>query len=168
MLPFNRPERTADERSTLLSFLEFQRAMLLWKLDGLDDEQAGTPKVGSGTSILGVVKHLAWVERFWFVHYLGGAEVEFPWSDEDPDADWRIEDDDSISSISQLYVGAVAEANQVIAAATDLDAVGSGLDDPRSLRWVLVHMIEETARHLGHVDILREQTDGATGYVPDL
>ena len=64
--------------------------------------------------------------------------------------------------------GNTAEANQVIAAATDLDAAGSGLDDPRSLRWVLVHMIEETARHLGHVDILREQTDGATGYVPDL
>jgi hypothetical protein len=122
--------------------------------------------VESGTSLLGLVKHLAWVERWWFLSYIGGGEVDFPFSDADPDADWRIETADSIASISQLYVDAVGEADAVIAAAESLDIAGTTLSETRSLRWVLVHMIEETARHAGHADILREEIDGTTGYMP--
>ena len=166
MLPLNRPHRTANEITTLLSFLDFQRAMVPWKIDGLDEEQARRPMVDSGTSLLGIVKHLAWVEKWWFNAYIGDADVEFPWSEEDPDADWRIEEGDSIETILGFYADAVRDANAVIAATDSLDVVGSKLEDPRSLRWVLVHMIEETARHLGHADILREQIDGTTGYVP--
>lgn len=166
MLPFNHPERTADERTTLISFLDYHRAMILWKLDGLDEDQARRSMVDSGTSLLGIVRHLAWVERWWFVDYIGGTDLDYPWTDDDPDADWRIEDGESIASISQLYVDAVDEANAVIAAVPDLDITGSKLEVPRSLRWVLVHMIEEVARHLGHADILREQIDGTTGYLP--
>ncbi len=140
--------------------------MLLWKLDGLDDGQAQRKLVDSETTLLGLIKHMAWLEPLCFVHYIGGADIEFPWSDEDPDADWRIEEEESVASISQLYVNAIGEANAAIAQASDLDVPGTKLDEPRSLRWVLVHMIEETARHLGHADILREQTDGATGYLP--
>ncbi len=167
MIPFNDPPRTADEETTLLGFLNSHRAMVLWKLEGLDEEQARRSTVDSGTSPLGVVKHLAWVERWWFVDYIGGKALDYPWSDDDPDADWRIEDEESIASISRFYADCVGEANEAIATAESLDAtgpeVGSGA---RSLRWVLVHMIEETARHLGHMDILIEQVADRVGYMP--
>jgi uncharacterized damage-inducible protein DinB len=166
MLPLDRPPATGDERTMLVAFLESQRALLLWKLRNLDEDQAHRPMVDSGTSLLGLVKHLAWVERWWFVDYIGGAELDYPWSEDDPDADWRIEEGESIESISQLFVDAVAEANAVIAATPDLYQLGHKGKKRRSLRWVLLHMIEETARHLGHADILRELADGVTGYLP--
>lgn len=142
------------------------RAVVLWKLDGLDEEQASRPMVPSGTSLLGIVKHLAWVERWWFVDFIGGEKLEYPWSEQDPDADFRIEDHETIVSISRLYADAVGEANAVIAAAPNLDVAGALDSGPRSLRWVLAHMIDETGRHAGHSDIIRELIDGATGYYP--
>lgn len=150
----------------LQSFLDSQRALLLWKLQKVDEEGARLPVVDSGTNLLGIVKHLAWVERWWFVDFIGGQDLDYPWSDEDPDADFRVGDDETIESISQLFVDAVAEANAAIAAVPDLDFLGRKGENPRSLRWVLLHMIEETARHLGHADIVRELVDGTTGYLP--
>ncbi|MEA2003243.1 MAG: DinB family protein [Actinomycetota bacterium] len=168
MLPFTSPPKTGNERDTLVGFLNAQRALPLWKLDGLDEDQARRPMVESGTSLLGLIKHLAWVELWWFASYIGGEDVDFPWSEEDPDADWRIESDETIASISQLYIDAVRRADSVIAAAENLDIVGTSLSESRSLRWVLTHMIDETARHAGHADILRELIDGTTGdYPPD-
>lgn len=166
MLPTPEVPTTADERSTLTALLDEQRSLLLWKLEGLDEEQARRPMVDSGTSMLGLVKHLAWVERYWFVDIIGGGDVEYPWTDEDPDADFRIEPDETIDEIRRLYVDAVGEANAVIAAAENLDVTGQVRTGVRSLRWVLLHMVEETARHLGHADIIREQLDGTTGYGP--
>lgn len=151
----------------LVSFLDSHRAMMLWKLQDLDEEQARRPVVDSGTNLLGLVKHLAWVERWWFVDYIGGTDIEYPWSEDDRDADFRIEDEETIALISHLYVDAVGEANAAIAAAPDLEVLGRRGDAPHSLRWILVHMIEETARHLGHADIVRELIDGSTGYLPD-
>ena len=75
-------------------------------------EQATQRTVGSTTTLLGVVKHLAWVERWWFGDFIGGRSFDYPWSDEDPDADWRIEDDETVESVSALYAEAVAEAKQ--------------------------------------------------------
>jgi len=167
MLPFNKAPKTADERATLVGILNEQRAVILWKLQGLDETQARRPMVPSGTSLLGIVKHLAWVERWWFVDFIGGGTVDYPWSDADPDADFRIEVDETIASISQLYIDAVGEANAVIAAAPDLDVTGTLESGPRSLRWVLVHMIDETGRHAGHADIVRELIDGSTGDYPE-
>ena len=167
MLPFPKPPKTGEERPMLTAILEQNRALILWKLEGLDEEQARRPMVPSGTSLLGMVKHLVWVERWWFVDFVGGGKPDYPWSDDDPDADFRIEEGETIASISQLYVDAVGEANAVIEAAADLDATGTSGGHERSLRWVLIHMIEETARHAGHADILREQIDGVTGYFPE-
>ena len=166
MLPFDRPPTTADERETLIAVLNEQRALMLWKLEGLTREQALTSTVPSGTSLLGLVKHLAWVERLWFLDVIGGEPQRYPWTDDDPDADFRIEDDETIETVSQQYVDAVGAANAVIESAATLDVTGVAKDRPRSLRWVLVHMIEETARHAGHADIIREQLDGTTGYLP--
>ncbi len=155
-----------SEKETLIAFLDNNRAVVVWKLDGLSEEDARRPMVPSGTTMLGVVKHLASVERWWFRYLFAGEEVDFPWSDEDPDADFRVEPDESVADIVALYEDAVADSNAIIDIA-DLDDVTQRDDrGSRSLRWILGHMIEETARHAGHADIVRELIDGKTGYIP--
>ena len=166
LIPFEETPRQGTERETLRSFLQQNRSVVLWKLDGIDEEAARTSPVGSGTTLLGVVKHLAWVERWWFVDFVGGTRLTYPWDGDDPDGEFRIAEGDTIDSVSALYATAVAEANAVIDAAADLDVTGGEGDKERSLRWVLIHMIEETARHAGHLDIVREVVDGSVGYLP--
>lgn len=170
MLPFEPAPTTENEITTLRAMLAMQRSILLWKVDGLSEEDARRPMVPSGTSILGVVKHMARVERAWFVDFIG--EGEWKHRPEDREAEFRPAPDESIGDIVRTYVDAVAAADAVIDAAPDLDVTGAFERGPadrreRSLRWVLVHMIEETARHAGHLDILREQVDGSTGYYPE-
>ena len=139
------------------------------KLEGVSDEDLRKAMVPSGTSLLGMMKHLAYVERWWFQQIFAGRDdCEYPWTDDDPDADFRIEPDETTQQIFDLY-NAECEVNRHIVAPARLDEMAKGKkkpNDPRpgfSLRWILVHMIEETARHNGHADILREQIDGATG-----
>jgi uncharacterized damage-inducible protein DinB len=163
----NRPEppHVAGEAETLEGFLDFQRATLLWKLEGLDDEQLRRGMVPSGTSLLGLVKHLAYVERSWFQRVWAGQEVSFPWTREDPDADWRIEPDETTADVLALYHRECDRSREIVAVTSSL---GEAVVHPRwkeevSRRWILAHMLEETARHVGHADILREQLDGAVG-----
>ena len=155
-----------DEMTILRGVLDENRYMLLWKLEGMTEEDARRPMVPSGTSLLGLVKHLAWVERWWFVDFVGGTRLEYPWSKEDPDADFRIDEDETIASTAALYEQAIGEADAVLEQVDDLDDTREFRDVERSIRWVLVHMIEETARHAGHADIVRELIDGTTGYLP--
>jgi uncharacterized damage-inducible protein DinB len=163
----NRPEPPllGDETETLAGFLDYHRATLLWKLEGLDDEQLRRAMVPSGTSLLGLVKHLAYVERWWFQGVWAGQEVSFPWTKEDPDADWRIEPDETTEDVLALYDGECDRSREIVAVASSLDeaVVHPRWKEEVSRRWILVHMIEETARHVGHADILREQLDGAVG-----
>ena len=161
----NRPEPPDEgtEAETLHGFLEFHRATLLWKLDGLDDQQLRRPMVPSGTSLLGMVKHLAYVERWWFQQVWAGQEVTYPWTEEDPDADWRIGPEETTEEILALYRAECARSNEIVSAAASLDDIAQHPRRKLSRRWILVHMIEETARHNGHADILREQLDGTTG-----
>jgi hypothetical protein len=164
----NRPEppSVGGEREMLAGFLDFHRATLLWKLEGLDDEQLRRAMVPSGTSLLGLVKHLAYVERGWFQGVWAGQEITLPWTEEEPDADWRIAPGETTEDVLALYRGECDRSREIVAGRSDLDEV---LAHPRhkewklSRRWILVHMLEETARHVGHADILREQLDGATG-----
>jgi len=137
----------------LSAFLDRYRETILWKLEGLTKEQAAAHLVPSATTLLGIVKHLAYVERWWFQMNFAGDPVGFPWPKDEPDEDidFRVTETDTIVSISTLY-------QEEIARSKDLGKV-----KPRSLRWIMVHMIEETARHAGHADILRELTDGAIG-----
>jgi uncharacterized damage-inducible protein DinB len=161
----NRPEPPylSGEAETLTGFLDFHRATLLWKLDGLDDEQLRRPMVPSGTSLLGMVKHLAYVERWWFQDVWAGRQVSYPWTDEDPDADWRVEPSETTKEILELYRGECDRSREIVAAAGSLDEVTHRSRRQLNRRWILVHMIEETARHNGQADILREQLDGTTG-----
>lgn len=158
--------RNGTEKEILHATLNDQRVIMLWKLDGLTLGEAIRPMTDSGTNLFGLVKHLAWVERWWFCDFIGSQGFQYPWSDADPDADWRAEEGETLERLRQFYADCASEADAVIEA-TDLGfTVTRGGRDPRSLRWVLVHMIEETARHVGHADIIREQLDGTTGYYP--
>ncbi|MBD0691727.1 mini-circle protein [Streptomyces sp. CBMA123] len=145
-----------------MAFLDYLREAVIAKLDGLGDEDARRPGVASGTSLLWLVRHLTVVELNWFEYAYGG-RGEAPLNSEDvPSAGLTVE------AAVAAYRDAIARANAVAAAAPDLDRPGArslrpdAVEGP-SLRWVLVHMIEETGRHAGHADIIREQLDGAVG-----
>lgn len=160
--------KTGPGKDTLLAMLDNNRAVMVWKLEGLTLEQAKRSVVTSGTSLLGLIKHLAYVERWWFDDFFSGSEVEYPWTEEDPDADFRIENDETIDEIVALYAKAVARSREIVADA-ELDelSVGDRGGERFALRWIVAHMIEETARHAGHADIARELIDGTTGYYSD-
>ncbi|MEU9388116.1 DinB family protein [Streptomyces sp. NPDC048279] len=154
---------TAGEKEILHASLDRHRDAVLWKLKGLDDEQLRRPMTPSGTNLLGLVKHLASVEYGWFVASFG-AEVEPLWFDPYTDDDLSVGPGETTRQIVEFY-GRARAASDAVIAGRPLDALGrpDWRDHQVSLRWVLVHMIEETARHAGHLDILRELIDGATG-----
>lgn len=156
---------TGDEKTTLNAFLDRYRETILWKLEGLSTEQASARLVPSVTTLLGIVKHLAYVERGWFQMNFAGEPPNYPWPEDEPDEDidFRIGPSDTVESISALYRQEIARAREIVAGAS-LDELSKNQErGPRSLRWIMVHMVEETARHAGHADILRELTDGAIG-----
>ncbi len=161
----------APERELLVGFLQNMRAAVIATLDGIADPISRMHHVPSVTNLLGIVHHLAWVEVWWFPHVFAGEEIDsWPWSDDDPDGEFTVADDVSADEVIALY-RANAERSDAIIAAHDLDDVAAGLLKPDgtrgrqpSLRWIVVHMIEETARHAGHNDILRELTDGVSTY----
>ncbi|MFE5403486.1 DinB family protein [Streptomyces sp. NPDC056580] len=159
----NTPAGAADEKGILRTSLDRHRDAVLWKLDGLDDEQLRRPMTPTGTSLLGLVKHLASVEYGWFVGTFGG-EVEPLWFDPYTEEDLRIAPDETTDRIVAFHGRARAAADRMISE-LPLDTLGrpAWRDQPVSLRWTLVHMTTETARHAGHMDILRELIDGATG-----
>jgi uncharacterized damage-inducible protein DinB len=156
------PPMAAPPVEMLSAFLDFHRATLLCKVEGLTDEQLRRPMVSSGTCLLGIVKHSAYVERWWFSRVFAGDPAELPWSKEDPDADWRIEPTDTTAGILALYQSEIARSREVIQGAA-WDDVAKFSPKGHTLGWILTHMVEEVARHNGHADILREQIDGKTG-----
>ena len=156
------PPNAAPPEEMVGAFLDFLRATMVWKLEGLSEEEAARRIAPSGLSLLGMVKHLAYVERSWFRKVFAGEAVDFPWTKEDPDADWRIEPGESVASIVALYEAECAAA-RAICAGRPWDEPAASAERPVTLGWILTHMVEETARHCGHADLLREQIDGATG-----
>jgi uncharacterized damage-inducible protein DinB len=151
------------EKDLLKGFLDWYRTGIIMKVEGLTKEQATRRLVPTPTNLLGIVKHLGYVERNWFQTGMLGRKLPVPWTDEDPDADMRIEGDETVEGVIAFYREAIAESDRIIAE-SDLDQLEARIRPERAnLRWILVHMIEETARHAGHADILREQTDGKVG-----
>jgi uncharacterized damage-inducible protein DinB len=148
------------EKATLHASLIRHREAVLWKLEGLDDDQLRRPMVSSGTNLLGLVKHLAGVEYQWFGQTFDRVTEPL---ETDPVADMNARPAETTAGIVAFYRRACAFADQVINE-LDLDDQGTAwFGEPVSLRRVLVGMIEETARHAGHADILRELLDGTTG-----
>ena len=157
--------RTGSEKEILHTSLDRHRDVALWKLEGLDEERLRRPMTPSGTSLLGLVKHLAAVDYGWFCQTFGRETEPLPFRDDDPDADLRPEPEETAADIVAFYRRA-REASDRVIVELELDAVGTAWLGDVSLRWVLVHMIEETARHAGHMDIVRELLDGSTGDFP--
>lgn len=161
------PRTEGTEKEFLHAFLDKQRDIYVWKLEGLSDEDLRRPMVPSGTNLLGMLKHLAAVEYGWFlIHFDRELPEPLPFDDDDEDADLRVNADETTQDIFDFYARARAAADGVINE-LDLDTIGSKWSrKPSSLRWVLLHMIEETARHCGHADIVRELIDETVGYLP--
>jgi uncharacterized damage-inducible protein DinB len=155
---------TGDEKASLVASLDRHRDAVLWKLEGLDDEALRRPMTPSGTSLLGVVKHLAGAEYSWFCDTFGRAHEPMPFDlDSDIEADMRPAPGETVEDIVKFFARARAAADQVIAE-LDLEATGTAwFGDTVTLRWTLIHVLEDTARHAGHVDIVRELIDGVTG-----
>lgn len=154
---------TGEEKESLVAALDRHRDAILWKLDGLDDDALRSSPVPSGITLLGMLKHLASVEYGWFCGTFGRPSDEVPVTEEDPDADWRVEPDESAVDIFEYYARARAAADAAIAD-LELEAVGTAWHGAKvTMRWVLIHMVEEVCRHAGHADIMRELIDGATG-----
>ncbi len=159
------PPGAADERRTLEAFLDFERATLVMKVSGVSDEDARRPLVPSPLMTLaGLVKHLIDIERSYFRIGVAGEDVEDLWDPADPDGTWRVGADDRIDELLAAYQ-AECDAARAAVAQLPLDTVGrlAPMDGGKTLRYALVQVIQETARHNGHADLLREMIDGAVG-----
>ena len=154
----------ADELAGLTAFLDAQRDAIVRKLSDLSDQDARRTPTASALSLLAIAKHLGHVERRWFQAVLAGRQMPGVWPVEDREPEYRLDDDDTVDSVLGFYAAMVAESQSITAEVASPDAACRHPDAAQwSLRWILLHMIEETARHAGHADIIRESIDGATG-----
>ncbi len=154
------PRVDTGELDTAMAFLSFARHCVLKKADGLSDGQLRRAMVDSGTSILGLIQHLAEAERYWFGHHLAGATWRA-----DSDLGMTVPADRTADDVLRDYRAAIEDSDRAIRAAGDPDVrIAIAVEgNHHTLRWILAHMTSETARHAGHADILREQLDGTTG-----
>ena len=167
------PPLAAGEAETLLGFLDYQRATLAWKCEGLGAADLRVTVAASAITLGWLLKHLAYIEDHWFSGWLFGAEPQPPWNTVDWSADedweWHSAAGDSPHELRTLWERSVSRSRELVASALP----DGGLDrlsvkrwpdgDAPSLRWILVHLIEEYARHNGHADLIRESIDGSTG-----
>jgi uncharacterized damage-inducible protein DinB len=172
---YGRPEPppAADETSSILGFLDYQRATLAWKCTGVDSAGLRATVGVSSMTLGGLLKHMAYVEQDWFSRSLHGRDRQLPWDvvdwQADPDWEWHSAADDTPEQLVTLWQDAVTSSRALVSSAL----ADGGLDrlarrtwpdgSAPSLRWILLHMIEEYARHNGHADLLRESVDGSTG-----
>jgi len=158
-----RPPEDAGERATLVGMLDFLRGSVVNKVAGLTAEQAFSRPVEASTlTPAGLVKHLTGVERFWFAIDFAARDLEWPWTDEDPHGNFLLADGDTLPGLVDAYQAECARAREITAAAS-LEDRAQGENMSFNLRYAITHLIEETARHLGHLDLLRESIDGSTG-----
>jgi len=164
------PAYDADEATQLYGFLDYHRATLLMKTEGLTAEQLATSHPPSTMTLGGMLKHLALVEDNWFSVFLLGNDYDAVWADvdwaQDPDHDWQSAAGDSPEELRALLTGTVERVRGLVDG-VPLDQMSvrrlRSSDAPVNLRWIVLHMIEEYARHNGHADLIRESLDGSVG-----
>jgi uncharacterized damage-inducible protein DinB len=161
-IPFNGPERVQ-----LDAWLDFYRATVLEKCDGLNAAQLKErPVASSSLSLLGIVRHMTFVEQIWFENRFAGRDTsDYYKTEDDRDSDFNDLDDAAVENVFSLYVQAT-DVSRDLSVGHHLDEMATKVSRGREvdLRWILIHMIEEYARHCGHADLIRELIDGATGY----
>jgi uncharacterized damage-inducible protein DinB len=146
-----------DERETVLALLQYQRDSLVRKVTGVDDAAARRALVGSGTTLLWLMKHMAHAESLWIERRFTGGTADL--------GDDTVDSADSLAAAVEAYRATWTRTDAIVSSAASLDETCRDVGDeaPVNLRWVLMHLLEETARHGGHADILREMIDGETG-----
>ncbi|WP_165865680.1 DinB family protein [Vallicoccus soli] len=158
------PGHRADEAGALLGFLQRQRDLVAWKVGGADDAALRAVATPTGLTAHGVVRHLENVERDWVRRVFAGEQgLAFDWTDEDPDGELHVPVGVPMAALLAAYAEESRRCDAVVAAASLDDVSSTG---GFRLRWILLHLVEETARHLGHLDLLRELADGAVGEEP--
>ncbi len=163
--------KIAGEREMLVAFLDFQRAVMIDKASGLTQEQWGHRLEPSTMTLGGMIYHLTIVEESWFSDMFDGAGLGEPWASVDWEADrdweWNVAPTMDPEVVLDAYRTAIDRSNEIVASADSLDRLSSKTRGDQkehwSLRWILIHMIEETARHAGHADLIRESIDGEVG-----
>ncbi|GCB46169.1 hypothetical protein SNL152K_3467 [Streptomyces sp. NL15-2K] len=169
LLPMTRTDTPPawDERTQLTTFLDYARHTARAKRKDASAEGARTALLPGSPlmTLCGLINHLRWVEYYWFQVVFLGEEDEGPWMDEDPDREMRVAVDFPLKDLIAEYDEQAARYRELVAA-HDLDTKAQRpIRDGRhvDLRWILLHLIEETSRHNGHLDIVRELVDGTTG-----
>jgi uncharacterized damage-inducible protein DinB len=153
----NAPGIVAGERQTLQAFLDYLRQSVDRKIDGLSEDQARRVLVASSTSLLGIVKHLAFVETYWAQHRLAGIDIVVTGDG------FTLDETDTVASARRAYEDACRRTDDIVTACDDLERPLARGRHGLTLRWMLTHLLGETGRHAGHADILRELIDGSRG-----
>lgn len=174
MKPPKIPNR-GSELGLLRAFLNYQRAVLIDKASGLADEELHTRLPPSTLTLGGLINHMALVEDDWFTSDFKGEDLPDLWATApwDDDRDWEFTNASEVPTeeLFERYRSAIARSEAILDGVTDLDqlSVKTNRDSEHwSMRWILIHMIEETARHAGHADLIRESIDGSVGDFPEL
>jgi hypothetical protein len=151
------PRLVSGERETLHALIQYQRDSFVRKVTGVNEADARRSLVGSGTTLLWLIKHMTHAESLWIVRRFAGRELDLP-----PES---VDSCDTVESAIGTYKEVWVRVDAIIAAAPSLDEIcrDVGDDSDVNLRWLLMHLLEETSRHAGHADVLRELIDGATG-----
>ncbi len=164
------PPLSGDETVTLMGYLAYHRDTLRTKVEGLDADQLQATLAPSTMTLGGLVKHLAYVEHWWTRCVFEGRAYAEPWAsadwEHDPDWDWHSAAGVAADELSALLDRETAASDEVVRRAGDLGRLSAGTGregEPFSLRWILVHLVQEYARHNGHADLLRESIDGRVG-----
>ncbi|NUR06475.1 MAG: DUF664 domain-containing protein [Nocardioidaceae bacterium] len=164
------PPAVGSEAEQLRAFLDFHRATLQQKTAGLDAAGLAATLPPSTMTLGGLLKHMALVEENWFSYFFHDHPMGEPWAsvpwDDDPDWEWRTAADDDPDDLRARHAAA-AQRSRDLVAGVDLDRLSArrlrGSDERTTLRWIMLHMVEEYARHNGHADLLRESVDGSVG-----
>ncbi|MQA77963.1 MAG: DUF664 domain-containing protein [Streptosporangiales bacterium] len=167
----HKPSRElSDSEEVLLGFLDYYRSVITRKIDGLGEEELRSSRLPSGWTPLQLLKHLACMEQRWFRWGFTAEQLPDPHGDEDDSGRWRVGADETAAELVTALHAAGASTRSIVTAAdlTDVAAAGGRFpeDDPRprpTLAWILVYVLQEYARHAGHLDTARELIDGATG-----
>jgi uncharacterized damage-inducible protein DinB len=160
------PPLVSDERSSLTAWLDYQRATLLQKCDGLTGEQLALASVPTtNLTLLGLLRHMLLVEWWWFDHIFAGGSAPQPFdTHDDPEYEFTHLFPQEAEAVKVRFVEQCERSSQIVTDAANLSDVSEGTErETRDLRWIMVHMIEEYARHNGHADLIREAIDGAVG-----
>jgi uncharacterized protein DUF664 len=163
------PDNLTDPRELVLAYLDYYRAALLRKLDGMSEEDLRNSRLPSGWAPLALLKHLAFVERRWFRWGFAAEQVDPVWGDEDPDTrKWQVGAEESTEEIRALFLDECARSRKIVAGAELQEPArsGGGFNPPDhhpALIWILFHMLQEYTRHVGQLDVVRELADGVTG-----